>query len=167
MKNIELKITLAEPKSILSKLKFIKARFAGKLSQVDTYYNCQNGLLKIREINGKNFELIFYKRPNTKKSKISDYQVLPLDKSQLAKTKYILNGAFGEKVIVKKKRSLWLYKNTRIHIDKVNNLGSYLELETVVKKSIADAKKEHQQLIKKLDIENAKKVDISYSDLLN
>lgn len=166
MKNIELKIVLSDPKAVINELKKAKAKFSGKLIQTDTYYNCRKGRLKLREINRKSFELIYYERPDTKKSKVSGYQVLPIRISQLKNIKHILNRALGEKIIKKKERNLWLYKNTRIHIDKVKNLGNYLELETVVKKGISIAKKEHQEIINLIGISNAKKIDVSYSDLL-
>lgn len=166
MKNIELKIVLSNPEAVILNLKTIKARFIGKIKQIDIYYNCQKGRLKLREINGKSSELIFYQRPDTKKSKVSDYQVLPIKISQVKNIKHILSQAMGEKIIVKKERNLWLYKNTRIHIDKVKNIGNYLELETVVKKGILSAKKEHQEVIDLLGISKTKKIDVSYSDLL-
>jgi adenylate cyclase, class 2 len=166
MKNIELKIALPDSKAVIRNLKNIKAKFSGELNQIDTYYNCKKGRLKLREINKKNFELVYYERPDTKKSKVSDFQVLPIKSSQLKNIKSILSRALGEKVIVKKTRNLWLYKNTRIHIDKVRNLGNYLELETVVRKGIPNAKKEHQEVINLLGIANAKKINVSYNDLL-
>jgi len=166
MKNIELKIILSNPKTIIRKLRVAKARFAGKLDQVDTYYNSQKGRLKLREINKKIFELIYYERPDTKRSKISNYKVVPIKRNFLTQIKNVLMKTFGKKVIVKKERNLWLHKNTRIHIDKVRDLGNYLELETVVKKGISSAKKEQQEIINLLGINEAKKIDVSYSDLL-
>lgn len=166
MKNIELKIVLPNSKAVIRNLKNIKAQFIEKLNQTDTYFNCQSGRLKLREANSKKFELVYYRRPDIKKSKVSDYQVLSINKNQLEGIKYIFSQAYGERVIVKKERNLWLYKNTRIHIDKVKNLGNYLELETVIKKGLLSAKKEHKEIIDLLRINNAKKVDVSYSDLL-
>jgi len=149
MKNIEIKIAIKNnSKKIISFLKKIGAKYNGEFYQYDTYYNCKNGRLKLREINKKNFELIFYRRPNKNGSKLSDYQVLNIQPEQLNTIKNIFKDAFGEKITVEKKRSLWLYKNTRIHLDKITGLGNFLELETMVKgKNLKGAKSEHVFLI--------------------
>lgn len=167
MKNIELKISLNNFSDIILALKLAGAEFKGKLVQTDTYYNCKTGRLKLREINNKDFELIFYKRPDKNGSEVSHYQIAKIEKNQLRNAKIILKASLGEKVIVRKKRNLWLYKHTRIHLDEVNDLGSFLELETVVKGiNLMRAEEEHYKIIKLLSIDKFKKCNKSYSDLL-
>lgn len=167
MKNIELKVVCAEHDNIASVLKKICARFEGRLKQIDTYFNCPGGRLKLREINGKRFELIFYQRPDWTRSKVSDYEVWELDRKQTALIKNILKKALGEKVTVQKERGLWIYQHTRIHLDKVKNLGNFLELETVLKNiNLERGKKEHLEIIKHLGIAWHRKINNSYSDLL-
>ena len=62
---------------------------------------------------------------------------------------------------------MWIYKNTRIHLDDVNKLGKFLELETVIDGiNLINAKKEHEKVIKLLNIAQCKKIKKSYSDLL-
>jgi len=168
MKNIELKIKIDGFKKVASIFKKIGAKFKGKLYQVDIYYNCPKGRLKIREINKRNFELIFYQRPDKSASKVSNYQILNIKAAQLENFKSIFNFALGEKTVVKKERELWLYKNTRVHLDKVSGLGSFLELETVAKKiDTAQAKKECQEVVKLLNLTKYRKLDKSYSDMLS
>lgn len=167
MKNIELKISIDNTRNIIATLKKIKASDRGVLKQVDTYFNVKIGRLKTREINNKNFELIYYQRPDTVESKISDYQVISLTKKDCETVKNILKNTNGLKVIVKKERKLCIYKNTRIHLDKVNKLGNFLELETVINKiNTKTAEKEHMELVKLLNIASYKKIKESYSDLL-
>jgi len=60
MKNIELKIRVRDFKKIVPVLRKIKSRYLGALHQVDIYYHCRHGRMKIREINNKQFELIYY-----------------------------------------------------------------------------------------------------------
>lgn len=163
MKNIELKIILNNDRNVVKAIKKIGAKL---MHQVDTYYNCKNGRLKIREINNKYFELIFYQRPDRPSSKISNYLLLKMKRDQTEIMKNILREVLGEKSVIKKVRNLWIYKNTRIHIDKVAGLGDFLELETMVRKSgLKYAHKEHNKIIKLLSLSNFKKVSKSYSDL--
>ena len=166
MKNLELKITIKNFNALNKILKEMDADYKGELRQIDTYYNCANGRLKTREINQRDFEVIFYQRPNIKESKESNYEVLPVQKSQIDKFKSFLKNLFGERVIVKKKRHLWIYRNTRIHIDKVEKLGTFLELETAINGNKNKAQKEHKNIIDQLDINKHKKYPGSYSDML-
>ncbi len=167
MKNLELKISINNKKNIINALQKISAKDKGVLNQIDTYFNAKKGRLKTREINNKNFELIYYQRPDTSASKISDYHVIPLSSQDCKTLKNTLKDTNGLKVVVKKERNLWMHKNTRIHIDKVSKLGQFLELETIISKSNSKtATQEHNQLIELLNIEKHKKIKKSYSDLL-
>ena len=167
MKNIELKISLDNSKEILAALKRNGAKNNGILKQVDTYFNTKKGRLKTREIDGSKLELIYYQRPDTSVSKISNYDVVTLPILEGKKLLNALTNTSGIKVIVKKERNLWIHKNTRIHIDKVENLGNFLELETVINEANQKiAKQEHDELINLLNITNCKKYKESYSDLL-
>ena len=164
MKNIELKIFINNFKKVEKLLKKNKGRFKMLLRQTDTYYHYHFGRLKIREINGKNFEAIFYQRPNIKKSKISNYYIVKVEKTNLKILKNIFTKFFGQQIVIKKERRLWILKNTRIHLDKVIGFGNFLELETVVKKnSLKEAQKEHQWVIKILQLSKYKKYHGSYS----
>lgn len=165
MKNIELKIKLNDFKRVVSQLKKIGAKYINQLHQIDTYFNIKSGRLKIRNINNKIFELIYYQRPNKKSSKISNYQILNIKKNQIQKIKSILKKSLEVKIIIEKDRGLWQFNNTRIHLDRVKKLGNFLELETVVKKNLEEARIEHSKIINLLNLKNYKKCSNSYSDL--
>jgi predicted adenylyl cyclase CyaB len=167
MKNIELKVKVDDVKSLVRGLRALGAHFSGTLNQKDTYYLCHDGRLKIREINGKEFVLIQYNRPNTESHKISDFEILDLTKPQCLKLKNILGLALGIKVTVVKTRKLWMYKNTRIHLDDVKGLGEFLELESKITTSERLAKKEYDALIGTLSLNSFTKIQKSYSDLLS
>ncbi len=167
MKNIELKLLINDFRKVSPCLRRIGAKHNGRLQQIDIYYNCKNGRLKIRSINNKKFELISYQRPNTNGAKISNYQISNIKPSRFKKVKSDLDNKFGEETTVKKQRILWIYRNTRIHLDKVYGLGKFLELETVVKKiNLKQAKKEYNEVAKQLNLSKYKKYNKSYSDLL-
>lgn len=168
MKNIEIKVEAKSFQDIVTILINMKATPKEKLSQIDTYYLIKNSIrLKTREINKKNLELIYYKRANNQKSKKSSYDIMPYEYKNKQNLKNILKKIFGVKVIVRKERQLWIYKNTRIHLDQVKNLGKYIELETVIKNiSPKKAMEEHLSIINKLELNKLKKVAHSYSDLM-
>lgn len=167
MKNIELKVKIKNKSDLISALKKNKADKVGVLNQIDTYYKVKKGRLKIREINNKDFELIYYLRPDTKKSRLSEYYVINFSKKECHDLKNILKQTNGELVIVKKSRELWIYKNTRIHIDEVSDLGNYLELETVIKNiDLRNGNIEHEKVVEFLRLDKFTKIDKSYSDLL-
>ena len=167
MKNIELKIKVNNFIEIEKLLKILGAKYKGTLSQKDTYFNCIKGRLKIREINNKNFEIIFYDRPDKSINKLSSYFVMPIKRDKFKEIKSILKLSMGIKVIVSKKRNLWLFENTRIHLDSVNKLGKFLELETVLEKiSEQKGKKEYMEIYNLLKLDKFEKISLSYSDLL-
>jgi predicted adenylyl cyclase CyaB len=167
MENLETKVKVLRHDAIKRMLKSMGARFSGILSQIDTYYHCKEGRLKIREINHKTAELIFYQRPDVSSPKISSYTIQPIRIGQLGLTKKILDGALGTTVTVKKKRELWEYKNTRIHLDIVAQLGKFLELETVARKITHDEmQREHQDITSRLRLSQYTAYRHSYSDLI-
>jgi len=167
MKNIELKVKVDTLKSVRKKLNDISAQDRGLLHQVDTYLDSNKGRLKLREVNGEKFELIYYERADENGPKVSIYEIASFDAEGFEKVKKILSLAIGIKAVVKKERELWVYKNTRIHLDNVNELGEYVELETVVKDiSMEQAKEEHINLINLLELYQYEKCKVSYSDLL-
>lgn len=168
MKNIELKVAVKDFKEITNSLKKNQADFKGKFSQVDTYYNFKNKRLKIRGIDHKIYQLITYYRYDQAGFKISDYTIKYLNQKELKYYKQHLGRLYGESVKVSKKRELWIYKNTRIHLDKIRGIGKFLELETVVNNSLdfKNLEEEHRKIINLLHLSHYKKINKSYSDLL-
>lgn len=166
MKNIELKIKVNDFREIEKYLKVMGAKYHSVLSQKDTYFNCVKGRLKIREINNKNFELIFYQRPDKSINKLSNYSIMPINKAQLKRLKNILALSAGVKAIISKSRKLWLFKNTRIHLDNVDKLGKFLELETVLGKiSKTKGEKEYLEIYNLLKLIRFKKINKSYGEM--
>ncbi len=167
MRNIEIKVLINDPDEIIPLLKEMGAKFEERLLQVDTYYESNTGRLKIREINRRKFEIIFYERPNESNARISNYHLIDISPNQLRPIKHALAKTVGEKVIVKKERRLWMFKNTRIHLDKVENLGTFLELETVVKKGrLREARREYSKISEFLQLSRFESFGESYCDML-
>ncbi len=162
--NLEIKAkypSLAQARKISRTL---GARFSGTLKQTDTYFKVKHGRLKLREINEKELELIYYRRENAPGSRYSDYTVLELQKKEAAKR--VLNSLFETMVVVKKKRDLFLYKNSRIHIDSVAGLGGFVEFEVLVVRGKRQAQQLMRFLRSKFGIHSSSLIAGSYSNML-
>lgn len=166
-KNLEFKVRYDSIDNLLPKLQELEATHKDIIHQVDTYFNNPNGRLKLRETETSDDGwLIYYERPNNKQSRYSIYELCRIpEPTQL---KEVLTISLGIKTIVKKKRSFWLYNNTRIHLDTVEGLGEFVELETVFQgQSDTDATKEHQHVKTMLELNLADPIAVSYSELPN
>lgn len=161
-RNLELKIKLKSHSDVIKRLKRIKAEYAGVLKQKDTYYKVKNGILKLRSVNGR-YELIKYLRDEKGKKRWSDYEVLVLEGKNPEK---YFTSFFDLDIVVEKKRILYLYKGTRIHLDTVKNLGTFLELETVVDKGLKDAEQRFNEIVALLDLDLKRQLKTSYKNLL-
>lgn len=159
--NLELKIKTPSHSLFEKKLLRINAEFKGILHQKDIYYHLKNGLLKLRVENGT-YCLIKYQRDETGK-RWSDYQLLFLNGENPEK---YLSNLFNIEIIVEKRRKLFLYKDTRIHLDNVKGLGKYLELETLVIKGKTEAKQRFDEIISKLDIDISNQIRKSYKNMI-
>ena len=166
MPNIEIKavcpnITLA--KETAQKL---HTEYVGILHQIDTYFNTQDGRLKLREINNSEAQLIPYYKEYTKGPMKSMYSVLP---SEDPKTlKHILDKTLGTLTVVDKKREVYLIDNIRVHLDYVKDLGEFIEFEAVYTNPI-DEEKEFEKVRKlkrTFNIQDDHLLDKSYIDYL-
>lgn len=168
MINIEYKIKTPGHAQILSDLRKLHARKISTSHQVDTYFLGAKGRLKLRDIDGKRFELIQYTRANKTASRASNYVFIPLQKNQAQKIQLMCLHAFGNKtLIVKKRRVRYMYKHTRIHVDTVNRLGTFVELETVVKGITQMQARQEQDGVKRaLHVSQYKALAGSYSDVM-
>lgn len=165
-RNFELKVRLDSFDTIKDALFSMGVRLSDTLLQVDKYYLVGEKRLKMRNVNGQ-FHLIYYKRPNNQESKLSTYYVYSFSRTITKILEAVFNGLLGEKVVVKKTRYLYLYENTRIHLDDVDGLGSFLELETVFGDDTNTEVyiKEHGYIVALLGLDKLEKVSSSYSDL--
>jgi adenylate cyclase class 2 len=104
--------------------------YIGEDRQVDTYFNIQTGRLKLREGNIEN-ALIHYEREDfagSKSSHVLLYQHQP-DKT----LKEILVKTLGIKTVVDKRRKIYFINNVKFHFDRVEDLGTFVEVEAIDK----------------------------------
>jgi adenylate cyclase class 2 len=160
--NLELKVRLRNPDEVLNKIKDINAEFKGELNQTDVYYKKQNGILKLRLENGTQ-TLIKYVRNEKSGDRWSDYNLISLEKND---AREYLKDILEEEIIVEKQRLLYLYDNTRIHLDTVNRLGSFLELETLVINGKDDAGRRFENVVELLSLDKENELRKSYRDLM-
>jgi len=160
--NLELKTKLKSHIKVLKILNSIGAENKGILNQKDVYYSVPKGLLKLRIENG-NESLIYYNRDEKGKNRWSDYDYIRFSDSGAEK---MFNKIFEVETIVQKKRQLFLYDNTRIHIDTVKKLGKYLELETLVIKGKSNAQKRFKHILDLMELKDLPEIRKSYRDLM-
>lgn len=164
--NIEIK---AIAKNV-AKQKKIAESLSGKppqiLKQEDFYFNISKGRLKLRVLSIKKGQLIYYERPDEPGPKLSNYQIYETNTPN--KLIEVLDSSYGIRNILRKTRHLYIYKRTRIHLDIVDNLGEFIELEVIMGRNDnhSKGKEEALSLIKKLDIEEEDLINFSYIDLL-
>ncbi|MEO8493952.1 MAG: class IV adenylate cyclase [Planctomycetota bacterium] len=134
--------------------------------QIDTYFHCQDGRLKLREIVGARAELIAYRRPNESGPKASSYFVLPVETPE--RFKEALASTLGIRCRVEKHREIYLHQNVRIHLDRVVGLGEFLEFEAVLGDGYSEV--ESQELVHELrqrfEITDGDLLDSSYGEMI-
>lgn len=136
------------------------------LQQDDTFFTCTHGRLKLREFGDGTGELIFYQRADDTGPKESFYVISPTDAPDTLRE--TLTRAYGAIGRVKKQRRVFMAGRTRIHLDRVEGLGNFLELEVVLQdgESAAAGMQEAHSLMAGLGITAAQLVPGAYLDLL-
>jgi len=138
----------------------------GTQQQVDTYFHCRDGRLKLREIDALPALLVWYVRDDQKGPKPSDYFLVPVSNPQTLKQ--ALTAALGVRGVVRKRREIFLYHNVRIHLDEVAGLGSFLEFEAVLGPQVDDAAGRVQldELLERFAVDPADLLSGSYADMI-
>jgi homotetrameric cytidine deaminase len=170
MRNVELKARDPDPARTLERALALGADDRGEIRQRDTYFSRARGRLKLREqeTGGSPLwdELIEYSRADSTDARTSTYRRVPV--ADVAPLREALDAAYGTLGTVTKRRRVLLWEGVRIHLDEVEGLGSYLELEAVAEVG-SDLNAEHdkiERLRAEFGIEEDDLVATSYSDLL-
>ena len=137
-----------------------------EIVQDDTFFACDAGRLKLRAFSNSQGELIFYRRSNQSGPKESYYVRTPTAApDSLRETLTLAYGAVGR---VRKNRLLFLAGRTRIHLDSVEDLGDFLELEVVLNEDepLDNGVREAHRLMQQLGVRPSQLIDRAYVDLL-
>ena len=164
--NIEIKARLADLPGTRGLVAAISNTPPQTLRQRDTFFRCTTGRLKLREIGTGRAELIFYARPDVAGTKQSDYEVTAVTDSETLRV--VLARALGVIQIVEKTRVLYLVGQTRVHLDTVDGLGDFLELEVVLRsdQSPAEGHALAAELMQRLQITHADLLATAYVDMI-
>jgi adenylate cyclase, class 2 len=141
------------------------ARSVGLDHQVDTYFDVRDGRMKWRAGTIEH-ALIYYRRPDQEGPKRSDAELVQ-DPDPALRT--MLEEAVGILVTVDKRREIYFLDNVKVHLDQVERLGTFIEIEAIDTDGrfpVAELERQCRKLMEKLGIAETDLVDGSYSDLL-
>ena len=128
-RNVELKATDPAPERSIAVCRSLGAQDRGLVVQRDTYFEARHGRLKLREQTPGSAQLIHYERASRPRERESRYRIAEIPDA--ASLRAALAAALGIRVVVAKRRRLFLHEHVRIHLDEVEGLGAFLEFEAV------------------------------------
>jgi predicted adenylyl cyclase CyaB len=166
MQNLELKAHYEDDQQAVKRAQALNINREWTRTQVDTYYIVSDGKLKLRQVDGQQAELISYKRPEKANAKVSDYRLYHSKSGDVLHQ--VLSHVHEVDTQVVKQRTLYLWENVRIHIDRVESLGNFIEFEAVMSEQ-DDIKISQQRidfLIEHFDIQPEHFIDTGYYELL-
>ena len=137
-----------------------------RIEQLDVFFRCPNGRLKLRHLAPDRGELIFYERADRAGPSLSRYVIAPTGAP--SELECALTMAYGVAGRVKKTRLVYFVGQTRVHLDEVEGLGHFLELEVVLAEGQPEAEGESvaAELTAALGIAPDDRIDVAYLDLL-
>jgi len=165
-RNIEIKARIPSVETLVPKAAALATKGPIEIEQDDTFFRCDSGRLKLRTSPNGSGELIFYQRSNQHGPKESFYLISPTSSPDTLRE--ALTAAYGQIGRVRKHRTLFLAGRTRIHLDRVEGLGHFLELEVV----LADGEpaeqgvREAHELMEKLVVQPSQLIEDAYVDFL-
>lgn len=164
--NIEIKARVRNFEEIHSRAEKLSDAPVQVIPQEDIFFNVEQGRLKLRILAPDQAQLIFYNRPDQEGPKRSEYHITRSADPQ--NLKRVLELAYGIRGIVRKTRYLHLVGQTRIHLDDVEGLGKFMELEVVLEEGQSDAEgqKIAEELMSALGVQRGDLIDGAYLDLI-
>ncbi|NJC96455.1 MAG: adenylate cyclase [Anaerolineales bacterium] len=164
--NIEIKARARDFEDIRDRAEKLSDVPVEVIPQEDIFFHVPQGRLKLRILAADHGELIYYTRPDQEGPKRSDYHIAHT--SGPDDLKRVLELAYGIRGVVKKTRYLYLVGQTRVHLDDVEGLGRFMELEVVLQEGQGDAEGQAiaDDLMASLGVERGDLIEGAYMDLL-
>ena len=169
-RNIEIKARIDSVEALLPRAQQVAGCTPQLIVQDDTFFTVLHGRLKLRQFADGSAELIHYHRPDSGAARASDYVRVPVPDA--AALRQALARACGVQGRVRKQRWMLLKGRTRIHLDRVEGLVDFMELEVVLVEGQADADADAdgaavaEALMRELGLAGAERVAQAYLDLL-
>jgi predicted adenylyl cyclase CyaB len=165
-RNIEIKAYARDFDKIRRRAEALSDTACEVIPQEDIFFPVEKGRLKLRILAPDRGQLIFYTRPDREGPKCSEYQITETCDS--AGLKNVLAQAYGIRGAVKKTRYLYLAGQTRIHLDDVEGLGKFMELEVAMRpdQPDEDGQKIAESLMRRLGIAPDDLIEGAYMDLI-
>lgn len=165
-RNVEIKARLTDLEKHVKLAEEVSDGSGTTIEQADVFFHCAAGRLKLRIRPGGEGELIHYQRPDRAGPKPSDYVIARVGNP--GSLREALERALGVRAVVRKTRRLYMSGRTRIHLDSVEGLGDFLELEVVLEEGedVTAGEREAARLMTLLGIDPGALVDGAYVDLL-
>jgi predicted adenylyl cyclase CyaB len=164
--NIEIKARVHDFTSLREKAESLSDVPAELIHQEDTFFHSPQGRLKLRHLGPNEGQLIYYERQDASGPKRSDYFIsLTAEPDTL---KQVLAAGLGIRGVVRKQRRLYWVDHTRIHLDQVEGLGTFMELEVMLQpeQKPEDGARIAAKIMEQLDIDQADLIEGAYIDLL-
>ncbi len=165
-RNVEVKARIDSIEALLPRARALAEGPEVLIEQDDTFFTCARGRLKLRDFGDGSGELIHYERADTQGPKLSDYvRAATTDPAALREA---LTRAQGVQGRVRKTRWLLLVGQTRVHLDRVEGLGDFMELEVVLRReqSMEEGAAIAESLLARLGVPVAHRLACAYLDLL-
>jgi predicted adenylyl cyclase CyaB len=166
---VELKAKVEDHTYLREKLLELGASYRGIFNQIDTYFKALSGRLKIRVTEGeKDAQIVYYERsdvPSVKTSHIILVKAHPKENVM-----DMFKKIFRIHIVVDKIREIFMLNGTQIHLDRVTNLGFFIEFERPTRNESHEIHKSKEILdilMRRLNISEERLESFSYSDLLS
>ncbi|KAG9489737.1 hypothetical protein GDO78_005595 [Eleutherodactylus coqui] len=165
-RNVEVKARIQDWERSLQVCQQLSGSDGEQILQRDVFFNTTKGRLKLRDFQDGSGQLIYYERPDLLGPKLSNYSLS--NTADPHGLEAVLTQALGVRGKVVKERFLFLVGQTRIHLDRVKDLGDFVELEVVLKDSqtAQDGDLIAQELMNSLKISQDHLLTGAYMDLL-
>lgn len=165
-RNVEIKARVHDFEALRQRAEALSDTPVQIIDQLDTFYITPRGRLKLRVLAPDRCELIQYARADDSTAKTSTYEIVRSDDP--ASFSRILESALPIRGVVTKRRHLYLIGQTRVHLDEVESLGTFVELEVVLSKGQTSeyGARVAEDLMATLGIQSEDLVSGAYIDLL-
>ena len=165
--NVEIKARCNDPDAIRTVLRQRSAEFKGVDHQVDTYFRSPKGRLKLREGSIERSLIHYHREDETgpRESLVTLYQ----PQSDSSALKEVLTRSLGVLVVVKKEREIYFIDNVKFHVDTVEDLGSFVEIEAIDDTGVIGREMLQAQCVEHMRAFGIRSDDLlgrSYSDML-